>query len=217
MNIGVYGGTFNPIHFGHLRTAEEIWQRFKLKQVIFVPSAKPPHKDEEVIDPMHRLKMTTLAITGNDHFTASDLEIVRPGKSYTIETMRELKRQNAEADFYFILGRDAFLEIDTWYHWPELFRETNFIVTTRPGSKKAAPAKMIPQPVRGQFKWFRGSRDQLQEFNHTSGHKVIFAPVTEINISASIIRRMVREGRSIRYLTPRRVREYIIENGLYQK
>ncbi len=213
MNIGVYGGTFNPIHFGHLRTAEEIWHQFKLRQVIFVPSSNPPHKDEQVIDPLHRLKMVTLAITGNDHFTCSDLELVRPGKSYTIETLKELKMQNPEANFYFIIGVDAFLEIDTWYHWQELFRETNFIVTTRPGSKKVAPSKMIPEPVADQFKWRRKER----EFIHNSGQRVIFVPVTEINLSASMIRGMVWEGKSIRYLTPRRVREYIIENALYQK
>ncbi len=214
MNIGVYGGTFNPIHFGHLRTAEEIWQKFKLKKVIFVPSANPPHKEgEEIIDPLHRLKMVTLAITGNDHFEVSDLEILRPGKSYTIETMRELKKQNPEADFYFILGIDAFLEIDTWYHWQELFSETNFIVTTRPGSPKVAPSKMVPDKIRAQFKWH--SKDM--EFIHESGNKVIFTEVTELNISASMIRKLVREGKSIRYLLPRRVMEYILENGLYKK
>jgi nicotinate-nucleotide adenylyltransferase len=157
--------------------------------------------------------MATLAITGNDHFICSDLEAHRAGKSYTIETMRELKKQNPESAFYFILGLDAFLEVESWFHWQELFAETNFIVTTRPGSPKVSPAKIIPQAVRAQFKWHR----REQEFIHASGKKVVFTPVTAIGISASMIRQMVREGQSIRYLTPRRVREYIMENGLYQK
>jgi len=214
LNIGVYGGTFNPIHFGHLRTAEEVFYKFKLKQVIFVPSAQPPHKsDDEVIDPLHRLKMVTLAITGNEHFTASDLEIIRPGKSWTLETIRELKKQNPDADFYFILGLDTFLEINTWYHWQELFIETNFIVTTRPGTAKVRPNQIIPAEIRSQFKW----KAKLKEFVHNSGKRVIFNPVTNLDISATMIRKMVKEGQSIRYLLPRRVIEYINENGLYKK
>jgi nicotinate-nucleotide adenylyltransferase len=213
LNIGIYGGTFNPIHFGHLRTAEEVWAKFKLNKVVFMPCAQPPHKvDEEVIDSLHRLKMVTLAITGNEHFTASDLEVLRTGKSYTIETLVELRKQMPESDFYFILGLDAFLEINTWHRWEELFSQTNFIVTTRPGSKKTTISKMMPKEVRKQFKW--QSKEQM--FVHKSGKKVIFNPVTDINLSASRVRAMVREGMSIRYLLPRRVIEYITEHKLYR-
>jgi nicotinate-nucleotide adenylyltransferase len=214
LNIGVYGGTFNPIHFGHLRAAEEVFQKFKLNRVIFVPCAKPPHKNVgEIIDPLHRLKMAILSTTGNEHFSVSDLEIVRPGKSYTILTIRELKKQNPEAVIYFILGLDAFLEINTWHKWKELFGETNFIVTTRPGSPKVAVSKIIPAEVRKQFRYAAACR----EFTHQSGHKVFFTEVTSLDISASAIRGMVREGRSIRYLLPRRASEYITENKLYHK
>lgn len=216
LKIGVYGGTFNPIHFGHLRTAEEIWYRFKLKNVIFVPSASPPHKDTDLIDPLHRLKMTTLAITGNEHFCVSDIELNRPGKSYTIETLRELKKRNPEAEFYFIMGRDAFLEIDSWYYWTELFAETNFIVTTRPGSNKIPFSKLIPEKARKQFKRVRAEAGNECEFVHSSGKRLVFTSVTDIDISSTLIRDKVRRGETIRYLTPRRVREYIIENGLYQ-
>lgn len=214
MNIGVYGGTFNPIHFGHLRTAEEVYQKFKLSKVIFVPSSQPPHKTgEDISDPLHRLKMITLAITGNDHFSVSDLEVLRPGKSYTIDTLRELKKQNLEANFYFILGLDTFLEINSWHLWQELFAETNFIVTSRPGSPKRAASKILPAEIAGRFKW--SAQDKV--FTHDSGRKVFYINVTSLDISSSAIRKMTAEGQSIRYLLPRRAIEYILENKLYRK
>jgi len=157
--------------------------------------------------------MTTLAITGSDHFLCSDLEVRRPGKSYTLETMRELKKQNPESSLYFILGLDTFLQIESWHHWQELLAENNFIVTSRPGSPKVPISRMLPASIRPEFKY----RRREQTFIHRSGQKVIFTPVTELGISAAMIRQMVREGQSIRYLTPRRVREYIMENGLYSK
>ena len=213
MNIGVYGGTFNPIHFGHLRAAEEIYYRFRLGKVIFVPSAQPPHKSsEQIIDPLHRLKMATLAVTGNEHFQVSDIEVNRPGKSYTIDTLRELKRQNPEKNFYFIAGLDSFLGIHTWHKWRELFSETDFVVTSRPGAPKVARGKLIPAAVRREFKY--SAEDDI--FTHKSGCRVYYAGVTGVDISSSAIRRMVREGQSIRYLLPRRAIEYIIENKLYR-
>ena len=213
MNIGVYGGTFNPIHFGHLRAAEEIYYKFRLSKVIFVPASQPPHKSsEEIIDPNHRLKMTMLAITGNEHFSVSDIEVNRPGKSYSIDTIRELKRQNPEKNFYFILGLDAFLEINTWHKWKELFSETDFVVTSRPGSPKVARGRIIPQEIRKEFKF--NAKENI--FTNKSGCRVYFAEVTHLDIAASAIRRMVREGQSIRYLLPRRAIEYIIENKLYR-
>jgi nicotinate-nucleotide adenylyltransferase len=213
MNIGVYGGTFNPIHFGHLRAAEEICYRFRLSKVLFVPSAQPPHKNcKEIIDPLHRLKMATLAITGNEHFQVSDIEVNRSGKSYTIDTLRELKRQNPEKNFYFIAGLDAFREIHTWHRWRELFAETDFVVTSRPGVPEPGRGKLIPAAVRREFKY--SARDNV--FVHRSGCRVYFVKVTGIDISSSAIRKMVREGQSIRYLLPRRAIEYIVENKLYR-
>jgi len=213
VNIGLYGGTFNPIHFGHLRAAEEIWHKFRLGKIIFIPSAQPPHKTaEDIIDPLHRIKMITLAITGNDHFTVDDIEVNRPGKSYTIDTIRELKKRNPEKNFHFILGLDAFLEINTWHHWKELFAETDFVVTSRPNVGKIPKGKIIPREIRKQFKY----HPEQNLYTHKSGCKVFFTEVTNLDISASAIRKMVREGQSIRYLMPRRAIEYIIENKLYR-
>ena len=214
MNIGVYGGTFNPIHFGHLRTAEEIRQRFALREIIFVPSAQPPHKrSPEIIDGSHRLKMVTLAVTGNPVFSASDIEVRRGGKSYSLDTLRELKKLHPESTLAFICGLDAFLEIDTWYRYQQLFSEADFIVTTRPGARRVALAKAIPAAIRAEFK--RQGRSEV--FVHSSGKTLTFTAVTGLDISSTLVRRFVREGFSPRYLIPRRVGEYITEHHLYQK
>ena len=213
MYIGAYGGTFNPIHFGHLRTAEEIRERFRMKEVIFIPSATPPHKDpKEIVDPIHRLKMVTLAITGNANFSVSEVEIHRRGKSYSIDTIRALKGIHPENEIAFILGLDAFLEMPTWHKFEEIFAECDFIVTTRPGTPKVSCDKAIPEPVRSEFK----RKGPGREFAHASGRRLIFTEVTDLNISASAIRSLAHEAASIRYLLPRRVMEYISEHGLYK-
>lgn len=223
MKIGIYGGTFNPIHLGHLRTAEEICQRFALRQVIFVPSAQPPHKNSvDIVDGSHRLKMVTLATTGNPAFTVSDIELRRGGKSYSLDTVRELKRLHPEADLAFILGLDAFLEIASWHQWKQLFAEADFIVTSRPGVRPVAPARAIPQAVRKEFRRLRTAsappRANIRAvFRHASGKTLTFTEVTDLDISSTKLRQMIRDGISPRYLLPRRVGEYIAEHQLYQK
>lgn len=213
MYTGLYGGTFNPIHFGHLRTAEEIWERFRMREVIFVPSANPPHKDSrDGIDPTHRLKMVNLAITGNPNFSVSDIEYHRRGKSYSIDTVRAFREQRPDQTFAFILGLDAFLEISTWHKYEEIFAECDFIVTTRPGAAKVSCQQAFPEAVAAVMKRKGAGR----EFLHPSGRRVVFTEVTDLDISATAIRQMTREGRSIRYLLPIRVSQYISEHGLYK-
>ena len=213
MYIGIYGGTFNPIHFGHLRAAEEICQRFKMKEVIFVPSADPPHKEsKDIVQPIHRLKMTNLAVTGNPKFSVSDVEIQRRGKSYSIDTVQELKKLRPDDDLAFIMGIDAFLEIHTWHKYEEIFAECDFIVTSRPGAAKKSFQQAIPERLRNSFKRKRSGR----ELTHSSGRRLVFTDVTDLNIAASQIRKMICNGLSIRYLLPRRVMEYILEHQLYK-
>ena len=213
MFIGIYGGTFNPIHFGHLRAAEEICERFKMKEVVFVPSADPPHKESrEIIEPIHRLKMVNLATTGNPRFSVSDAEIQRRGKSYSIDTVTELKKIRPDDDLAFIMGIDAFVEIHTWHKYQQIFSECDFIVTSRPGAGRRSCQKAIPESLREQFKRKRSGR----EFIHSSGRRLVFTDVTDLNISASQIRNMFNQGLSVRYLLPRRVIEYVHEHGLYK-
>jgi len=211
--IGLYGGTFNPIHIGHLRTAEEIRERFKMKEVVFIPSANPPHKDcKDLVDPMHRLKMASLAVTGNPCFTVSEVEVHRRGKSYSIDTIRQIKEQAPDDQFAFIMGLDAFLEIDTWHKYAEILAECDFIVTSRPGPPKVSLKNSIPEKVRADFK----RKGSGREFMHASGTRLVFTDVTDINLSATAIREMVRTGRSVRYLMPRRIMDYVQEHGLYK-
>jgi nicotinate-nucleotide adenylyltransferase len=213
MITGLYGGTFNPIHFGHLRAAEEIYERFGMKEVVFIPSANPPHKDSrDAINPNHRLKMVGLGITGNDHFSVSDLEYHRQGKSYSIDTVRELRRLRPDETLAFILGLDAFLEIHTWHKYEEIFGECDFIVTTRPGAARVSCQQAIPEAVARVLK----RKGPAREWIHPSGHRVVFTEVTDMAISATTIRTLVREGKSVRYLLPIRVNEYIQDHGLYK-
>lgn len=213
MYIGLYGGTYNPIHFGHLRTAEEVRERFSMKEVVFIPSNLPPHKDSsDIIEPIHRLKMVGLAITGNANFSVSEVEVFRRGKSYSFDTIRELKAARPDDEFAFILGLDAFLEIETWYKHREIFAECDFIVTSRPGGQKVSCTQAIPDSQREAFKRKAAGR----EFIHESGRRLIFTEVTELDISATAIRALAREGLSTRYLLPRRVMDYIHEHQLYK-
>jgi nicotinate-nucleotide adenylyltransferase len=184
-----------------------------MKEVVFIPSADPPHKEsKDIIDPMHRIKMASLAITGNPNFSISDVEVHRKGKSYSIDTVRELKVQYPDDELAFILGLDAFLEIHTWHKYVEIFDECDFIVTSRPDSPKVSRQKSIPEALRDSFK----KKKEGREFVNQAGKRVIFTDVTDLEISASGIRAMIREGLSIRYLLPRRVMEYIQEHELYK-
>lgn len=133
--IGIMGGTFDPVHFGHLRAAEEVLQGFGLERVIFVPSGRPPHKPvEEVTPPEHRYLMTLLATADNPQFEVSRMEMDRVGPSYTLDSLKELRREySPETAFYFITGLDAILEIVTWNGYRELFGLADFIAVTRPG------------------------------------------------------------------------------------
>lgn len=213
MYIGLYGGTFNPIHLGHLRAAVEVVERFRMKEMIFIPSFLPPHKDSpEIADPIHRLKMVNLAVTGNPNFSVSELEIQRRGKSYSIDTVKAIKEQRPDDELAFVLGLDAFLEIHTWHKFEEIFTRCDFIVFDRPGAPKISCRQALPEKLRDSFKRKGGAR----EFIHPSGKKVIFTEVTRFEVSGTTIRALVREGKSIRYLLPRRVMEYISESGLYK-
>jgi len=213
MITGLYGGTFNPIHFGHLRTAEEIYERFGMKEIVFIPAANPPHKDaRDAVDPNHRLKMVGLGLTGNSHFSVSDIEYRRQGKSYSIDTVRELRRLRPNETLAFILGMDAFLEIHTWHKFEEIFAECDFIVTTRPGAAKVSCQQAFPDSIAKVMK----RKGPGREWTHPSGRRVVFTEVTNLDISATALRALVREGKSVRYLLPIRVNQYINDHGLYK-
>jgi len=200
LRLGILGGTFDPIHIGHLRTAEEIGQELDLEKVYLVPSASPPHKTEEPIAPFdHRLTMTRLAIVGSSLLDALDLEGRRSGPSYSIETLKELHAIfKPDPDLFFILGIDAFLEINTWKEYERLFDYAHFVIISRPGYRK----------------------EMIEPFLMKSGLEnktLTIKETTLMDISSTNIRKMVQQGKSIRFLVPGAVRDYIAEKGLYGK
>lgn len=211
--VGLFGGTFNPIHFGHLRGAEEVREAFELEEVIFIPASLPPHKvSEEIAEARYRLEMVRLAISENPFFTLSDIEIKRPGKSYSIDTIRHFK-ENYLWKLYFILGSDAFEEIETWKEYSTLFTLCDFIVMVRPGLELHSFTSRLPTSLRDQF---RPGGDRGQ-WVHSSGHFLFFKEITFLDISSTKIRENIAQGRSVRYLLPPEVESYIKECGLYQK
>ncbi len=197
--IGVMGGTFDPIHLGHLIAAESVRDGFHLHRVLFVPAGTPPHKTERRVAPAeHRLAMVRLAVAGNPGFEVSTIETDRPGASYTVDTVRSLRREMPpQTKLYFITGADAVLEILTWKDPFEIFRHCDLVAVTRPGYDAAALDRMVGT--------LAGSGGAV--------HRLV---IPEVSISSSEVRERVREGRSIRYLVPDAVGEYIWRTGLYQ-
>jgi nicotinate-nucleotide adenylyltransferase len=215
MKIGLFGGTFDPIHWGHLRSAEEVCEAFSLDRVLFVPTSKPPHKRGQTTTPARdRLAMVRLAVSDNPRFLVSTVEIKRPGISYSIDTLRDFTARNRGKDaYYFILGLDAFREIDSWKDFEQLFPLCNFIVTSRPGSRDSNPLQGASVAVRKLFCY--DFRDKA--YRHRSGMTLHFLKLTDFAISASEIRAKVNQGRSIRYLVPVAVEAYIKKRGLYRQ
>jgi nicotinate-nucleotide adenylyltransferase len=213
MKIGLFGGTFDPIHWGHLRSAEEVSETYGLDRVYFVPASIPPHKSGRTTTPARdRLKMVRLAVARNPRFAVSTVELARPGLSYSIDTIRQFSEKLGRSDsLYFIIGLDAFRDIGTWKDFKELFPLCNFIVTSRPGSKERDPLKGTGVAVKKLFCYdFR-----RKNYRHRSGTRIYFIELTDIAISASEIRALVLKGKSIRYLVPSAVEKYIKRRGLY--
>ncbi len=211
--LGLFGGTFNPIHYGHLRSAEEVAEAFNLSELWFIPAAVPPHKASEGITPFEvRLAMTRLAVEHHPVLAVSDIEGHLPGKSYSIHTLRLLREQvGPSCELFFILGLDAILEIQTWKDYRDLFTLCHFVVLDRPGFDRSQMGEVLIREVHPEFKPLNGEAG----FQHPSGYRVLFQATTLMDISATRIRRLVRQGHSIRYLLPEAVRRFILENKLY--
>jgi nicotinate-nucleotide adenylyltransferase len=214
MRVGILGGSFNPVHIGHLRVAEEVREGLTLDRILFVPASLPPHKvGRNLAAPEHRLAMVRLAVRGNRYFTASDLELARPGRSYSVDTLRSLQQAHPSWELFFILGVDAFAEIDTWKEYETLFHLADFVVVSRPGFPAENLLAILPVAAREHF-WYAADRSTL---HHRSGHRVRLRTVTALDISATAIRERVARGESIRYLVPDAVERYIRTHNLYAR
>ncbi len=205
MAIGVFGGTFDPVHIGHLRVAEEVRETFSLDRVYFVPARVQPLKLSagcaNAEDRVHMLKMS---LAGNAFFRASTIEIQRGGISYSIDTVRHFARRFGQ--IYFIMGMDAFLEIGMWKDWPELISSADIVVMVRPGMEFSG----VPRGLKRQV---RKVGDAIYE--HESGRRIYLLRITQLDISSTRIKEFVQAGKSIKYLVPRAVERYIISRGLY--
>ena len=196
--VGIMGGTFDPIHLGHLVIAEAAREELALSEVIFIPAAQPPHKPgRKVAASAHRLRLVQLAVEGNPFFRALDVEMRREGPSYSYDTLRDLVETHGESvDFYFIVGGDEISAIFTWHRVAELFSLCHFVAARRKGSSLSLDEV----------------RTHLGE-EALSCIRLVQAP--ELEISSTDIRRRLQEGRSIRYLVPEKVEAYIYKEGLY--
>lgn len=208
--IGILGGTFNPIHLGHLRSAEEVREAQRLDRVLFIPSASPPHKHQDgLASAQHRLAMVRRAVAGNPFFKVSTIEIERSGHSYSVDTLRALRTRMPRAAFSFIMGIDAFREIDTWKEYQGIFSLCDLVVTSRPPTEESALVDLLPVAVRAEFCY---TASQLE---HHTGTRIIFQRISDLEISASAIRDRLVAGLSVRYLLPVAVERYITRHRLY--
>jgi nicotinate-nucleotide adenylyltransferase len=191
--IGILGGTFDPIHLGHLVMAEQVREKLRLNQVIFIPSANPPHKTERKLSPAgDRFQMTRLGVDGNSKFLVSDLELKRRGLSYTIDTLKQLKKLYPGQEIYFLTGSDVLDEIQTWREPEQIYVQAKVVIAIRPGFDRFDPENRFAK-------------------------KSIIVPIIGIDVSSSQIRAKVRKGESIRYLVPIKVEEYINRKKLYRR
>jgi nicotinate-nucleotide adenylyltransferase len=215
--IGVLGGTFDPLHLGHLRAAEVVRDALGLDRVLFVPAATPPHKSSRaerearvVTDSSHRLRMVELALSGERFFEASRVEIERGGRSYTIDTMESLAASFPDASLFFVTGTDAFSDIQTWKNWRELVSRYSFAVHERPGVPLDRTGEALPPDLRARLVETEASRWAAGETG------IVLVRRTMLDVSSTEIRASIRERRSIRFLVPGAVEAYIRENRLYQ-
>jgi len=212
MRVGLLGGSFNPIHFGHLRAAEEVRETLALDLVHFVPAAVPPHKPPEGLAPAeHRLAMVRLATKGNRHFMVSDVEIKRAGRSYSIDTVRHfLATLRAPSTLFLMMGADAFSDFETWKECDELARLSSIVVHTREVSDEGEPPRITLAALQ-RFGYIRKD----DRYVHPSGQTLSFVATTVFPVSATLIRDKLEHQQSVRYLMPNEVVDYIQRHGLY--
>jgi len=213
MRIGILGGTFNPVHLAHLRVAEELREVCALDKVMFLPAATPPHKSvAEEVPFAERLAMVEAAIADHPDFFASDLEGRRLGKSFSVDTLEILRREQPQDEFFFLIGMDSFRDLPTWRDYRRLFSLANIVVAPRPGVSSKEPQELLPVAMRDQFCY----DDQSKTWRHQGGTSLIFLAETYLDISSTRIRQLVAAGRSIRYLVPSAVAEHIRRRGFYR-
>jgi nicotinate-nucleotide adenylyltransferase len=208
--LGFFGGTFDPIHFGHLRTAFELLQSLKLGEVRFFPTGNPPHRERTLADAELRLAMVRAAVAGQPGFEVDDREVRRAGASYTVDTLTELRREYPQRPLCLLLGMDAFLGVPNWHRWRELFDLAHVVVAHRPGWK--APT----QGPLGELMVDRGT-GAVNELHRSPAGRIYVHAVTQLEISSTELRQIIDAGRDPRFLVPDPVRAIIRDSGCYAR
>jgi nicotinate-nucleotide adenylyltransferase len=216
MKIGVFGGTFNPIHFGHLRAAEEAREMLGLEKVLFVPSGNPPLKSIDLADAAQRYEMVRQAVSGNLFFDVLDIECASVEKSYTVHTIERLQEMYPAASLYLMLGVDAFIDLPNWYMPEKLVSIVNFAVLSRPSSRFsdliASPHMKVDRAKMEELDRCRAGRFTVAL---PSGREAVLVWTTPFAVASTDIRRRVKEGLSVKYLLPAEVESFIISNRIY--
>jgi nicotinate-nucleotide adenylyltransferase len=213
--IGLFGGTFDPIHFAHLRLAEEAIDAFGFEQVRFIPAAAPPHRNEPAAAPASRIAMARLATQGNPRFAIDDRELKRSGKSYTFDTLSEIRSEHGDRPLCLLMGADAFVQLMTWHRWHELFDLAHIAVAKRPGFPLEQLASSLPDPLREQY--LRRYVADPAALNETRAGHVFAHELTALDVSATAVRALIKRQASLRYLVPDAVIAYIEEHNLYRE
>ena len=195
--IGIMGGTFDPVHMGHLVVANEVLNIYGLDEIIFIPAGNPPHKRGTKASSWDRYLMTEMATLSNSKFKVSDIEIKKEEKSYTLKTINELKDMYPDAEFYFITGTDAVIELPSWHQPEELLKMCRFIAVSRPGISMGE------------------AKEKISEINNMYNSSIELFQASMLQISSTDIRHRFEMGKSAKYLLPESVEQYIIKNNLY--
>lgn len=200
--IGIMGGSFDPIHMGHLMMSEYVRSELDLDEILFVPTGNPPHKQVGLLEAEKRLEMVKIAIADNPHFTVSDLEVQKKGISYSVDTVLELKALYPEDEFYFLIGSDLLPQLKSWKRFDELATEIEFVLSIRPGFDTITKEDMV---------------HEIADLKEDYGARVTVIETPLYEISSTQIRQRIRDHRSVRYLVKQEVISKIEEAGYYRK
>lgn len=208
--IGIFGGTFDPIHYGHLRTAFELLQALRLSEVRFMPAGDPPHRDVTVASPELRLQMVRAAIGQQPGFNVDDREMRRAGPSYSVDTLAELRAEMPERSLCLIVGMDAFLGLPKWHQWQDILKLAHLVVAHRPGWRAPTMGPLGELLV-------DGGTGRVDDLHEARAGRIFIHAVTQLEISSTEVRKLVASGRDPRYLMPDGVRDIIQQSACYTR
>jgi nicotinate-nucleotide adenylyltransferase len=206
--MGLFGGTFDPIHYGHLRTAFELLQKLALSEVVFVPAGQPPHREVPLASAQLRLSMVRAAVQDQAGFAVDDREIRREGRSYSIDTLSEMRHEHPERPLCLLLGMDAFLGLPEWHRWRDLFDLCHVVVARRPGWDASVSGPLGEEITR------RVTSD-IDSLHRSISGRILVQAVTQLEIASTDLRALLLSGRDLRYLVPESVRTIIQRTGCY--